>query len=190
MEQSPKVFSIKRRLESIFSPVGSCSQPLPGLNSTNQQSSKRKTGANRRINFCLSSQLDSPVSSLPKSNLNLMDENSCDSGFSESSFELYDKFEARLNINSPFAELQSVRTQSVRHLKTKSKSVGCSVGSQTVSSYDETVIKHALDLHHHQSMQTERFVGDLSRKHTLPILAQSKHNDLASISPKTVRNQK
>ena len=48
--------------------------------------------------------------------------------------------------------------------------------------FDAPIIKQALEIVSHD----ERLIGDMSRKHTLPILTQSKHNDLASITPSTL----
>jgi hypothetical protein len=217
--ESPKVksFRIKRRLDSIFSPNDS----LLSTKITEQdiemsrvakatpsfELPKRKS-TNRKITFTI----DSPVSKYQQSpatnsSVNLFDENSCDSGFAESSncqyatdaddieesFELFDKFDSKLSIESPFLTFKKADKQqkldSVRHLKAKSKSLGTNIENSTSSSaFDEQVIKHALDLHHnhHSNNSSERFIGDLSRKHTLPILNKSKHNDLASISPKTL----
>lgn len=41
-------------------------------------------------------------------------------------------------------------------------------------------------LNHQESNKNDKLIGDMSRTHTLPILSKSRHNDLASIEPKTL----
>jgi hypothetical protein len=84
---------------------------------------------------------------------------------------------------------------------------GCTIKSKSFSNandydFNEQVIKQALErinekptfLSEHQNdndstFNSTRLIGDMSRKHILPILNASKHNDLASISSDTVKNQ-
>lgn len=191
--ESPK-FRIKRRFDSLSSP-----------NTDNV--TKRSTF--KKLQFT-PAQSDSPISTKKQSNVEFFDENSCDSGFSDlakedcsqstqydvlsklddsdidTSFELFDKFDSKLSIESPFMHLKSSSSASIvpetksntRKLKTKSKSF------QSRTEFNEQSIKQALEVH--ASETSERLIGDMSRKHTLPILSKSKHNDLASISPETL----
>ena len=148
--ESPKVksFRIKRRLESIFSPNDSVLstkieheiEMTRVANATPSYELPKRKSTNRKISFTI----DSPVSKYTQSpattsSASLFDENSCDSGFSESSncqyatdaddieesFELFDKFDSKLSIESPFLTFKKADKQqkldSVRHLKTKSK---------------------------------------------------------------------
>lgn len=196
--ESPKSFRInKRRFESVVcSPDNSASSSVSKRNSI------------RKIKFSLDSVQDSPVSLLTapvatNTKFQYIDENSCGSAFSdrsdeeelsqattcgddsfsfksiesETSFDLYDKFDSELTIESPFMSFGKLNKT------TKSKSSNDLVKSVHKSEFNEQSIKHALET---EVADSDRLIGDMSRTHTLPILENSKHNDLASISPQTL----
>lgn len=104
-------------------------------------------------------------------------------------------FEAQTRRRSTQVTVKLTTTTARKLLREKSKSdsfFGATEAtkiSESPSSHEsikkalETCAEHAAMSMHDDS---ERLVGDLSRKHTLPILRYSKHRDLASISGDTL----
>ena len=97
------------------------------------------------------------------------------------------------------ATAKSSHSLRIRTLKCKSKSFGHQASggvhalhqrllmngeNNNENTFNEEAIKRAL--HVSTCDLLDRYIGDMSRKHTLPILAKSKHSDLASITPQTV----
>ena len=139
----------------------------------------------------------------------MLDENSCDSGFSEGvnelTFKTFDSledddhsqtdslFHTNMNIDSPFA-LFNKRTPTssshrttgnMKHFKIKSKSFNLTHRAEYASpEFDETSILKAYE--NPALSGGERLIGDMSRGHILPILNMSRHPDLASITPESL----
>ena len=150
----------------------------------------------RRINFALES-LDSPlVKQVDSVSFQLIDDQSSDSGFADTSLRCcFEDNTANMSLDSPmlfadstnFASPQNKTNERPATLKAKSKSFGYT-SSNLCQRFNEDEIIKALENVPEiaTAASSERFIGDMSRKHTLPILTQSKHNDLASITPQTV----
>ena len=138
---------LKRTLQSLYSP----STPTASYSSPCKVSA---VNTKKKLSF---SPEDSPLNKIrsplrPK--FTLIEEDSCDSGFSESQQAKVARYEESTDLNLSIQEIFET-------------------DSNTITSIFEEVVE-------------EKLIGDLSRKHTLPIMSKSKHNDLASITPSTL----
>jgi hypothetical protein len=146
----------------------------------------------------------------------LIDENSCDSGFSESNsvkchqedddeltFKSLDSlndshmscasdlFENNHNQHhdSPFSLFNNITNTKTSNLYQKieaQKDQRRLTPKSKSFSVNQTEIKMKLTESTSFDNNDERLVGDLSSPHTLPLIKRSKHNDLASITPSTL----
>lgn len=132
----------KRRFSQVYSP-----------SSTDIFASPCKSMAlNTKKKLSFSPQ-ESPLT-YKQSTFQIIDEDSCDSGFADMSNDFFCKV-VREEPTSPAEPLVQISF------------------SDSISDSDI-------------NCEEERLIGDLTRKHTLPIMSKSKHNDLASITPSTL----
>jgi hypothetical protein len=218
--QSPQIFTLKRRLDCLYSPNEQEMMHTtsivysPMLTNAKKSTSKRLFFQNEleQSNDSLSSQT-SPCS-MDGVSFQFIDENSCDSGFSElkddeivdelgttfnedeTSFELLDKFDLKTEVN--FESQMLINKKSLKSsfsssdvtFKSSTRSLkfkSKSFNQASTTFYDENLIKTRLDISQETFfVKNDRLIGDMSREHVLPVLKNCKHRDLASISSETM----
>lgn len=114
-------------------------------------------------------EMDSPVKMAQPRKLFIdnIDENSCGSAFSEHGSEMDDMSQSSdLDDSFSFVSKQTIE-------------------QDLPKKYLESPFSR-FRLNQQESSQNDKLIGDMSRTHTLPILSKSRHNDLASIEPKTL----
>ncbi|RNA21209.1 hypothetical protein BpHYR1_030145 [Brachionus plicatilis] len=114
-------------------------------------------------------EMDSPVKMAQPRKLFIdnIDENSCGSAFSEHGSEMDDMSQSSdLDDSFSFVSKQTIE-------------------QDLPKKYLESPFSR-FRLNQQESSQNDKLIGDMSRIHTLPILSKSRHNDLASIEPKTL----
>lgn len=184
--QSP-VKNLKRSFSDIVSPTMLSPQFQQSISIYRNEITKKK------LIFSLS---DSPCVSRPTPVFNI-DENSCDSGFSEASnsntFQSLDEsitddyttFEdccdsPLTQLNTLQNTMSSINTVNMNPFNERLKK------KQKSDKFNDDVIKQALEKIENESSANTRLIGDMSGIHTLPIMTSSKHKDLASITPSTL----
>lgn len=176
---TPNERSAKRRCSEMISPLDTIHQSPTFKDTPKLQITKKK------LQFSLD---DSPASTKPQ----IIDENSCDSGYNDiqTTNEHIDDLDFQNECDSPMTQLYNIQNK-------MRKSSSTSILKQSANQhrfnkkhksdkFDEKAIKAALDRIENQSVDTSRLIGDMSTTHSLPIMADSKHKDLASITPNTL----
>lgn len=181
--KTPTERSLKRRFSEMFSPLDSIQQSPNFKDTPKLQITKKK------LQFSIE---DSPAMIISKPII--IDENSCDSGYSDiqtinDHIDDVDSFDFN-GCDSPMTQLNNLQNK-------MRKSSSTSILKQSATKnrfnkkhksekFDEKAIKAALDRIENQPVDNSRLIGDMSRTHTLPIMGDSKHKDLASITPSTL----
>ena len=180
---------LKRSFSAMFSP----SSPLCHSPSSSNASQVTK----KKLVFSLSdTPSNSTTTTKPSPVLNI-DENSCDSGFSETNSlntfqslddsicEDFDSFENCCD--SPITQLHSLQLKKQGTESAITEPVTNNFTKKYKSDqFNEYAIKTALEKVDNESINNMRLIGDMSRPHSLPIMSSSKHKDLASIAPETL----
>ena len=120
----------------------------------------------------------------------VIDEDSCDSGFSESvdlvtaaRNESFDIFQTEMIQFSPFDRSHSVADLAA----SRSRKFACRTKSvSAIDNFNDAAIMEALEKLDDEQAKSHQLAGDMRTQHALPVLQTSKHKDLASISPNTV----
>ncbi len=161
---------IKRSFSEQFSPLDSFQAMTYSPNL--QQMAKKK------LVFSLSDSPKPSSISVPV----FLDENSTDSGIYDNDVhslesDSLETLDTKNCIDSPLTQLHNLQNNMLR--------VKCSK-SVKPDKFNEDAIKKALEKIENQSVDNGRLIGDFTRPHTLPVMASSKHNDLASITHTTL----
>lgn len=144
---------LKRRLESLYSP----STPTAKYTSPCKF---KVVSTKMKLSF---SPAESPLAKLPspKPKFQLIEEDSCDSGFSD---------------------MQDSNQIMPEFVKVAREESDLNISIQEMFEFETTTVNQP----EHEQVHEERLIGDLTRKHSLPIMTKSKHNDLASITATTL----
>lgn len=146
------------------------------------------------IKFSLENVNDSLVSiSCHKQPIQNIDDNSCDSAFSEPIEEIDDEMSQATNLDDSFS-FKSLETENSFSFYDDLECIDSPITQFNRVKSKQTIINDSPEFNHQQvkkaldifNYSTDRLIGDMSRTHTLPILKQSRHNDLASIDPNTL----
>jgi hypothetical protein len=143
----------KRRLAQLYSPA----QQILAYFSPNKRISVEQT--KKKLNFSPSPMRCTTTTT--QSVVEIINEDSCDSGYAEDYTQQYTRVERCQDLN-------------------------ISIEHQTTTPLSEESIQNESMQQVEEAEEEERLIGDLTRKHTLPILNKSKHSDLASITPETL----
>ena len=197
--------SAKRRHEVMFTPLD-----LNSSDTVKRSIKSHKLITKKKLQFVLN---DSPIMhekkvSTPTKSKVLFnyDETSCEIGFTEAGNSIsFDDIENLNNdvfgsdnlLDSPLARLNNLEIRSSiqtnrsnsqlkNRLNISAKSVRFIKKNKT-EFLNESAIKKALDnMHHEHAIDKNRLIGDMTKTHSLPIMACSKHNDLPSITSDTL----
>ena len=178
-----KIKSFKRTLDTIESPL-----QLDTDRMTQMSRRLNRTITKKKLSFLSTPEL-SKVTPQTRADFEItsnVDENSCDSGYSDNRDEfdamLTDNdtsFDALDSLNSKFFNANSIYNQ----IESNKNFFEINTDNQDSKLND---ISKSLNEVNSESYECNRLIGDLSTNHILPILSKSKHNDLASITSDTL----